>query len=366
MALWLITGFGYSSPSDSAHPSHWCRSSGYAVKILALADSADHVCYRYRLKAFQPAFQAQGWTLACHPMGRGLAWPARDVLGRADVIVLQRRLAPLWQLRRLAAAPGRLVYDVDDAVFLRDSYARRGHHSARRLRRFRGVVSRSDVVWAGNCFLAAHTARFCPAQRVAVVPTCVDPTRYPCAEHRRRFGVELAWIGSRSTVQSFDRARGLLEELGRRVPALRLRVICDQFPELDNLQVVRRPWSEATEAAELAQADIGISWLPDDLWSRGKCGLKVLQYMAAGLPVVVNPVGVQAVMVRHGATGYHATTTKQWVDAIAQLAREPGLRREMGRRGRRDVEARYSVQHWGPRVVESLRNAVRAVNLISA
>jgi glycosyltransferase involved in cell wall biosynthesis len=337
------------------------------VNILALVDSADHVCYRYRLKAFQPAFQAQGWSLACHPVGRGALWPGRDVLERADVIVLQRRLVPLWTLRRLTAVPARLVYDVDDAVFLRDSYAGRSQHSARRLRRFRAVVSRSDSVWVGNCFLAAHAARFCPTQRVAVVPTCVDPLRYRSAEHhRRRAGVELVWIGSRSTVQSFDRARPLLEELGERVPGLRLRVICDQFPQLENLEVIRRPWSQETEAAELAQADIGISWLPDDLWSRGKCGLKVLQYMAACLPVLVNPVGVQAAMVRHGETGYHATTTKQWVGAVAELAENSDLRRAMGNRGRREVEERYSVQRWAPRVVETLRRAVQVANLVNA
>lgn len=336
------------------------------MNILALADSAEHVCYRYRLKAFEPLLQAQGWSLACHALRRGAPWPGRDVLGRADVIVLQRRLLPLWHLRRLAGVRGQLVYDIDDAVFLRDSYAARRHHSARRLRRFRAVVSRSDQLWAGNCFLAAHAARFCPPQHVSVVPTCVDPTRYRPAAHRRRHGVELAWIGSRSTVQCFDRARGLLEELGRRIPGLRLRVICDQFPQLQNLEVIRRPWSEATEADELAQADVGMSWLPDDLWSRGKCGLKVLQYMAAGLPVVVNPVGVQAVMVRHGETGYHATTTEQWVSAVAQLAEDPDRRSAMGRWGRRDVEEHYSIQRWGPRLVEHLRRAADVAQLVRA
>jgi glycosyltransferase involved in cell wall biosynthesis len=336
------------------------------VNILALADSADHVCYRYRLKAFQPALEAHGWSLACHPVGRGAAWPPRALLHSAEVIVLQRRLVPLWRLRRLTAVRAPLVYDVDDAVFLRDSYAERGSHSRRRLRRFRAIVARSGSVWAGNCFLAAHAARFCAPQAVAVVPTCVDPTRYPTAEHRRRVGVELAWIGSRSTVQSFQRARRLLEHLGQRVPGLRLRVICDQFPELDNLRIIRRRWSEETETAELAQADIGISWLPDDLWSRGKCGLKVLQYMAAGLPVVVNPVGVQAAMVRHGQTGFHASTAEQWVDAVARLAQHPEQRRAMGQRGRRDVEERYSVHRWAPRIVENLRQAAQVGNLVHA
>ena len=92
-----------------------------------------------------------------------------------------------------------------------------------------------------------------------------------------------------------------------------------------------------------AAADIGISWLPNDLWSRGKCGLKVLQYMAAGLPVVANPVGVQGDMVRHGETGFLANTDEEWLEAIGRLARDPVLRQCMGRAGRRRVEAHFSV-----------------------
>jgi glycosyltransferase involved in cell wall biosynthesis len=93
----------------------------------------------------------------------------------------------------------------------------------------------------------------------------------------------------------------------------------------------------------LAAADIGISWVPDDDWSRGKCGLKVLQYMAAGLPVVANPVGVHAEMVRHGETGFLAQTPAQWVEAMNCLVHDPPLRRRMGQAGRQRVEEVFSV-----------------------
>ena len=109
-----------------------------------------------------------------------------------------------------------------------------------------------------------------------------------------------------------------------------------------------RQWSAATETAELADADVGISWLPDDPWSPGKCGLKVLQYMAAGLPVVANPVGMNPAMVRHGETGFLVQSAEQSAEAITRLARDPALRRRMGAAGRRLVETEYSVDRWAP------------------
>jgi glycosyltransferase involved in cell wall biosynthesis len=122
-----------------------------------------------------------------------------------------------------------------------------------------------------------------------------------------------------------------------------LKLICDQSLSLQHLAVVHCPWSESGEKAALAEADIGISWIPDDLWSRGKCGLKVLQYMAAGLPVIANPVGIQAELVRHGETGFLAQTPAQWLEAAGRLAQDAQLRRRMGRAGRQHVETSFSV-----------------------
>jgi glycosyltransferase involved in cell wall biosynthesis len=122
---------------------------------------------------------------------------------------------------------------------------------------------------------------------------------------------------------------------------------------------VECPWSERGEAADIAAADVGISWVPDDLWSRGKCGLKVLQYMAAGLPVVANPVGVQADLVRHGETGLLARTPAEWVEALRRLAGDPVLRRHMGEAGRRRVEAEFSVAAGATRWLGVLRGLRR-------
>jgi glycosyltransferase involved in cell wall biosynthesis len=134
-----------------------------------------------------------------------------------------------------------------------------------------------------------------------------------------------------------------LEEAGRRQPGLFFKLICNHFFSMQYMRVQACTWAEATEAQDLASADIGVSWLPDDDWSRGKCGLKILQYMAAGLPVIANPVGVQAQLVRHEETGLLASTPEEWNRAIERLARDPELRREMGRRGRARLRGHFSV-----------------------
>jgi glycosyltransferase involved in cell wall biosynthesis len=147
-------------------------------------------------------------------------------------------------------------------------------------------------------------------------------------------------------VQGLERRKDLWRRLVAEVPGVRLRLVCDRFPDLSPMPVVAISWSEATEAEALASGDVGISWVPDDLWSRGKCGLKVLQYQAAGLPVVANPVGVHPEMIEPGVTGFLATTADEWVQAVKALADQPFTRRRMGRAARAAVVSRYSVEAW--------------------
>ena len=197
-----------------------------------------------------------------------------------------------------------MIFDFDDAVWLRDSYSGKGFDDPKRAARFRATVRACDLVIAGNEYLAAEARKYAPAERVRVIPTCVDVAKYPLVTHDAREGVRLVWVGSSSTLKGLERFAPTLSVIGRSVPGVRLKLICDRFAEFPDLTVERCVWNEATESAEIAAADVGIGWVPDDPWSRGKCGLKVLQYQAAGLPVVANPVGVQADLVRDGETGF--------------------------------------------------------------
>jgi glycosyltransferase involved in cell wall biosynthesis len=334
------------------------------MKILALVDSPDHVCCRYRIRAFANPLKQAGWSLTCQGLARGVL-DRLFQLRRAsqfDAVILQRKLLPFWQLRVLRRASRHLVFDFDDAVLFRDSYDRRGHESAWRFRRFAETVRLVDTVVAGNDFLADCALRAgALVERVHVIPTCVDPERYPVACHKSSPSpVDLVWIGSSSTLRGLEEAGAIWERLSKAMPHLALRVICDRFPDSFPLRIIPVAWSEATEASELAAGQIGVSWLPDDLWSRGKCGLKVLQYQAAGLPVVANPVGAHCEMVRSGETGILAATADGWVDAVRKLAGDAGLRRTMGSLARQQVESDYSTAAWAETFVTSMTGITRS------
>lgn len=328
------------------------------MHLTAYVESADHVCCRYRVTAFGPHLLAAGHRLDLRMLPN--RWFDRLRTGSdASAVLLQRRLLPPWQLALLRRRCDVLLYDFDDAVFVRDSYSPKGPHSSRRSQRFAHTVRAADAVVAGNVFLAEQACRFTDPDRVVVIPTCVDPSGYRMSDHSGDTA-RLVWVGSSSTLNGLEQAAPLLEAVGRAVPGARLKLVCDRFLRLNHLPVVERHWSAATEADELADAEIGIAWVPDDDWSRGKCGLKVLQYLAAGLPVVANPVGVHTEMVRDGVTGFLARTADEWADAVRALAADPDLRRRMGRAGRALVESQYSVRAGAARWLTLLRSIARA------
>ncbi len=325
------------------------------MRLVALIEEENHVCYRYRLEAFSPFLAERGATLEAVSLAGGTLRRTPRLLGArsADVVILQRKLLPPWQLRLLRSVSRRFLYDVDDALFLRDSFHAKGPQSRKRLTRFRATVRAADTVIVGNEFLR-ETVEAIIGPRGADVrlsPTCVDPALYPTAIHQRTGGdARLGWIGTTSTLAGLQRAQPQLTAAARELPGLQLRIICDRGIQVEGVDVVLRRWSQATETAEVADCDIGVSWLVDDDWSRGKCGLKVIQYMAAGLPVVANPVGMNAVMVVHGETGLLAESPEEGTDAIRRLASDPALRRRMGQAGQRLARERYGIDAWGPRL----------------
>jgi len=327
------------------------------MNALALVEAADHVCCRYRIRAFEAAWASAGGSLRIE--GIETSGPARwRQFARAshnDVVLLQRRLLPAWEFARLRRFARRLVFDFDDAVFRRDSFQRRGFESRKRRSRFERTVRRVDAVIAGNEFLVGRAILAgAEPSSVHLLPTCVNPELYSPREHAREARPRLVWIGSSSTLRGIESQRALWGSLAERRPELLFRIVCDRKPDLGRIPVEFVPWSEATEAEALADADIGVAWMPDDIWSLGKCGLKVLQYQAAGLPVVANPVGVHLEMIEPGRSGFLPNTEEGWLEAIDQLVGDEALRRRMGARGRATLEARYATERWAPVFIQAV------------
>ncbi|MCX5675057.1 MAG: glycosyltransferase family 4 protein [Planctomycetota bacterium] len=318
-----------------------------AKRLLVLTRDRANAAFRQRIEPYLGALAARGIAAEVVELAAG-PWARRGQMLRArdfDGVLLHRKILSWLDARRLARAR-RLIYDFDDAVMYQARAPERPH--AGRLRRFMRTVGLADLVIAGSPILATH-ADLAGARQSEVVPTGLDARRFaPKEDYGRPGSPHLVWIGSRSTLKQLEPFRPTLEALGRALPGATLRIIADAELHVDGLRIENVPWRLEDEGRLLAQGDIGIAPLPDTPYTRGKCGFKVLQYMAAGLPVVTSPVGVNAEYVRPEETGLHAGPAEEWVAAIRRLAADPALREHMGRAGRRRVENEFDFAVLAP------------------
>ena len=194
-----------------------------------------------------------------------------------------------------------------------------------------------DCVIAGNEYLAGHARQFCPT--VHVLPTGLDTKPYITNTVKRHDSkIRLVWIGSQSTLKYLKEICPVLEKTAREDIRLVLRVIADDFPMLNYMKLEKHTWSLETQAADLLACDIGLAPLPDNRFTRGKCGFKILQYFAAGLPVIASPVGVNRDLIEKSGAGILANTPQQWQDAILNLAQHPEHRKQMGQKARQFIK----------------------------
>ncbi len=277
-------------------------------------------------------------------------------LGRSeDGPLLIHRLRFLLPVPGLEPARSLDAYDFDDALYQGSILAsnRRFRLLKREAEHWRTYVSRARLVIAGNDHLARRAREH--ARRVEVVPSCVDPSAQPTREHGEREVVTIGWIGSRSTSDDLREVLPIVGRLNERGVKARLVLIGAGPLEFTAPCLERRPWSEASEADELASFDIGIMPLPDNEWTRGKCGYKLLQYFAAGVPAVASPVGVNTRIVGdRRERGLLAATPQEWSSSLEELVKDHQARGEMGAAARRFVEDEYSYQRWAPELAALL------------
>lgn len=229
-------------------------------------------------------------------------------------------------------------------------------------RKIAEMMKHSALVLAGNNYLSDCAARSAAAQ-LEIVPTVVNLSRYePVEKEAESCEAVVGWIGTPSTWSEFGRR--LFDQTSKVLGTYNARFrAVGAAPErfsTDQLDMV--PWREETEVSEIQKMDIGVMLLTDTPWARGKCGYKLIQYMACGLPVVASPVGVNSQIVEHEVNGFHASTKEEWNEAITTLLNDRELRQKMGREGRRKAERDYSLQLWGPRVAHLLRDVMNKHN----
>ena len=277
---------------------------------------------------------------------------------RFDILWIEGELLPRLPAffeRLLPLLGQRFVVDLDDAIF--HSYDL--HPSAlfrKALRHKIDVVFRqAETVVVGNDYLAER-ARQAGSRRVVIVPTAVDHRAYAEQSPLPRDKLTIGWIGSSATARYLRTIAAELEELCSSLPAS-LRLIGVERHNLKCPDVVVAEWSEEMELEQLACCDIGLAPMSDGPWERGKCGLKAIQYMAIGIPVLAADVGVLPAIVQHGETGFIYRDGAEFAHYARQLANDPELRRRMGAAGRERVAARYSIHGWVDTVADVLIGA---------
>jgi len=326
-----------------------------SIKVLTEDPEGPSVRHRWLLAA--PRLATYGIEIEILPVEpAGLRGETFERAAEADLVVIHRKLFRFPDLYRLMRiCQGRLVYDLDDAVMYRPTGRKRQGSFFRSIRFFR-TLRRSHLFLAGNKYLVSRSPG---RMRTFLRPTPVELENYTAKDEWPERGTVIGWIGTESTRKYLDNLSPVLAELCAARDDLVFHLIGPEPGDWPGVNVTHIPWSEDSEAAALRQLDIGILPLPDDPWTRGKCSFKALQYMAAGVPAVVSPVGMNRDAVEDGVTGFHAESGGDWIRRLTELLDDRDLRRSMGQAGRERVAERYSHEALTGPLAGVLRRTVR-------
>jgi glycosyltransferase involved in cell wall biosynthesis len=329
------------------------------IKVAFLIQGMEASSSRYRVLQYLPFLKEQGVDVSVHP--RQQRWRDKltfyNSLYQYDLLFIQRKLFTPAEFLYIRHKAKKIVYDFDDAVMYRSSGSASSISFSRRFR-FGYMMKRVDYVIAGNQFLKSEVQPY--NKNVAVIPTTIDLSRYSAKEAGDQSNViTIGWLGSSSTLKYLRPLIPVLERTHRKHPNVQLKIVCDQFLDAQYLPVIKKRWASEEEEADLKSFDIGIMPLTDDLWSRGKCGLKILQYYSVGVPVVCTPVGINGEIVEDGVNGFWARNETEWEERLLRLIEEEGLRREMGINGRRTVEEGYSLEVNAPRLFSVIKEVMQ-------
>jgi glycosyltransferase involved in cell wall biosynthesis len=278
-----------------------------------------------------------------------------------DVLWIEKEALP-WMplsLEKLLLSGVPYVLDYDDAVF--HNYDQHANRFVRFFlgRRLDGLMAHSALVVGGNEYLAKR-ARDAGAKWVEVLPTVIDLERYsPSVSNpsmEQGLVPRIVWIGSPTTVPYLQLLCEPLQVLAK-THSFVLRVIGGAGVDIPGVQVEMVPWTEDTEVASLRECALGVMPLLDSVWERGKCGYKLIQYMACGLPVVASNVGVNSEIVVQHENGYLVSSAEEWVTALSSLLSSRAIASRMGASGRTRVEQMYCLEKTGPKYAALLRTA---------
>ncbi len=277
-----------------------------------------------------------------------------------DIIFVQREsfmLGTAFFEKLFAKSRAKLIMDFDDSIWLQNVSA--GNKKLAWLKnaeKTADIIKYADLIFAGNQYLADYARQF--NSNVAIVPTTVDTDEYVKVQTTNDDGkICIGWSGSVTTIQHFEYALPFLRKLKAKYgERLTFKVIGDGNYKNEDLGIRGISWSKADEVRELSSFHIGIMPLPADEWTKGKCGLKGLQYMALEIPTIMANVGVNSQIIKEGQNGFLATTEDEWINKLETLINDPALRDRIGQAGRQTVIDHYSKNAWKSKYLEHFTN----------
>lgn len=266
-----------------------------------------------------------------------------------DVIFIQREAfmtGSVFFEKRFSRSTANVIFDFDDAIWLEDTSSFNKKLAwLKRPSKTADIIKLSDEVIVGNSFLAAYAKQF--NEHVHIIPTVIDTTVYLPSRSNKSSPEKICigWIGSSTTVKYFAGIIPVLKKLKEKFgDRIHFKLIGDKSFHIDDLEIESIEWHSETEVSDLNKIDIGLMPLPDNDWSRGKCGFKALQYMALQIPPVISPVGMNNEIIQPGVNGFLAASELEWIESISALIESPDLRNKIGVQARKTVVEKYSVQ----------------------
>ncbi len=355
------------------------------MRVLAIVPSIYNTSpgQRFRIEQWEPILRQSGVEITYAPFEndelRSVLYSGGQLLAKIGAVVrnLKRRrkeissadgfdlvyifreaalMGPPWFERKIARSGVPVVFDFDDAVFVSYKSPSNGYLSYLKFPGKTAEICRlSAHVMAGNEYLADYARQ--NNENVTVIPTTIDTNKYEYFDRPDDpETITVGWSGSFSTIQHLDTIRDVLQELAREENFL-LRVIGTPVYKIPGVDTEAVQWRPETEIDDLRQMDVGLMPLPDENWSRGKCGLKALQYMALGIPTICSPVGVNSTIIQDGVNGFLAADKAEWIEKIKRLMYDSELRQKIACAGRATVVKNYSAKAVAPKVLEIFRSA---------
>lgn len=271
---------------------------------------------------------------------------------RKDIVFIHREILqvgpPVLEWIICKVFRKKVIFDFDDAIWLTDNSQENYLEKILRWRSKVGSICKwSHKVSVGNEYLAAFARQY--NAHVVINPTTIDTKNLHNPKlfsnlNIRKNEITIGWTGSRTTLKYLKKIESVLIQIQHKFPTVKFLIIADRPPSLDikNLEFTR--WTKETEIEDLLKIDIGVMPLPDDKWARGKCGFKILQYMALEIPSIASPVGVNNEIIEHGANGFLCSSNEEWLDKLEELITNEELRKQMGQNGRKKVVNHYSIE----------------------